>query len=112
MYSKKEREHYNISRERTCNRLGITVNQYNWLRRKGRALRRIFEANCNGEYKTDEQYNLEVNKVKMAIWQYRLKNENIKLLKWYFQIDCRGASIYLDKKAIPENNYTIASCIY
>ena len=30
----------------------------------------------------------------------------------YFQTDPRGATIYLSKDPIPENNYTIASCIY
>ena len=49
-YTKKERERYNDDRARACKRLGITKNQYNWLRRKGEALRKVYEANCNGDY--------------------------------------------------------------
>ena len=48
MYTKKERERYNEDRKRTCERLGITKNQYNWLRRKGEALHKIYIDNCNG----------------------------------------------------------------
>ena len=112
MYTKRERQYYNENRERACQRLGITKNQYNWLRRKGEELRRVYEANCNGEYKTEEESNFAENRIKMVIWQYRLRNSNIKALKWYYQTDPRGATIYLDKKPIPTNNYTQAVCIY
>ena len=111
-YTKKEREYYNSNRQRVCEKLGITLNQYNWLRRKGEELRKVYENDCNGLYLTEEESTLAENKVIMKIWQYRLKNENIKPLKGYYQTDPRGASIYLDKEPISENNYTNASCIY
>jgi len=112
MYTKKERNEYNEQRERICQRLGITKNQYNWLRRKGEELRKVYENDCNGDYKTEAESNLAENRVKMAIWQYRLKNKNIKQLKMFYQTDCRGATIYLDNKPISDNAYTNASCIY
>ena len=42
-YTKKEREYYNQQRDKICESLGITKNQYNWLRRKGEELRKIYE---------------------------------------------------------------------
>lgn len=112
MYTKKERERYNIDRDRACQRLGITKNQYNWLRRKGEELRKVYENDCNGLYKTEEESNLAENRIKMGIWLYRLNNDNIKKLKWYYQTDPRGATVYLDTVKIPNNNYTQAVCIY
>lgn len=110
MYSKKEREQYNAYRNRVCEKLGITKNQYNWLRRKGEALRKVYENNCNGLYKTEEEY---YQAKKDLIYQINVyKQECVELLYAYFQTDPRGASLYLDTKEIPANNYTQANCIY
>ena len=110
MYTAKERQQYNIDRERTCKRLGITINQYNWFRRKAEELRKVYENNCNGLYKTEEDY---YNAEKDLIYKINVyKQECVELLYAYFQTDPRGASLYLDTKEIPENNYTSASCIY
>jgi hypothetical protein len=57
MFTKLERERYNEDRERACKRLGITKNQYNWLRRKGEELRKVYENDCNGLYKNEEESN-------------------------------------------------------
>lgn len=109
MFNKKEREYYNEQRERSCKRLGITKNQYNWLRRKGEALHKLYEDNCNGTI--DEiNYDLKTRVIETSIWCYLHKIDT--RLSVYFQTDPRGATIYLDTKEIPENNYTQAVCIY
>ena len=110
MFTKAERKVYNHNRDISCQRLGISVNQYNWLRRKGEALRKIYENNCNGLYKTEAEY---FKAEKELIWEINTyKQECEELLYAYFQTDPRGASLYLDIKPIPENNYTSANCIY
>jgi hypothetical protein len=110
MYNKKERERYNQYRERICKDLGITKNQYNWFRRKAEELRKVYENNCNGVYKTEEEYYEAEKELIYKINVY--KQECYELLYAYFQTDPRGASLYLDTKEIPENNYTQANCIY
>lgn len=119
MFTKKERERYNEQRERICQRLGITKNQYNWFRRKGEALHRIYEANCNGDYdklannlkdgvSAEAMYDIDcATKEGLII----AKAKKLRLFV-YFQTDPRGATIYLDKVSIPENNYTQSYCIY
>jgi len=106
MYTKKEREYYNVRRKNVCDRIGINENQYNWLRRKGEELHRLYVADCNGE----------ACPVQEAIEQdlYKKIDKYIKPLNLliYYQTDPRGATIYLDKEPIPDNNYTQAHCIY
>ncbi len=109
MYTAKERKRYNEDRQITCNKLGITENQYNWLRRKGQTLQKIYTDSCNGGL-NDAQYEALTKQEYAEIKAY-LKKEGLKLYI-YYQTDPRGASIYLDKKAIPENNYNQAECIY
>jgi hypothetical protein len=109
MFTKLERERYNEDRERACKRLGITKNQYNWLRRKGEELRKVYENNCNGLYKTEADYESVAGALEMLI--VNKVEEHLKLFI-HFQTDPRGATIYLDTKEIPENNYTQAVCIY
>ena len=102
-YTKKEREDYNQYRERSCERLGITKNDFNWLRRKGEELRRLYEDSCNGYGDDHEEDSLE----------RRIEDKASKLkLELYFQRDPRGATLYLDTKPIPRNNYTVAVCVY
>ena len=109
-YTKKEREYYNTYRQRVCEKLGITQNQYNWLRRKGEMLRKVYENNCNGVYKTEDEY---FKAEKELVYKINVYKQNCtELLYAYFQTDPRGASIYLDTKPIPKNNYTQANCIY
>ena len=110
MFTKQERERYNEDRERACKRLEITKNQYNWLRRKGEELRKIYEDNCNGLYKTEEESDKAERDLIYQINVY--KQECEELLYAYFQTDPRGATIYLDREPILENNYTNAVCIY
>lgn len=110
MYTAKERANYNAYRENVCKQLNITKNQYNWLRRKGEALRKVYENDCNGLYKTEEE---RIDAERDLIYQINVyKQECTELLYAYFQTDPRGAALYLDTKSIPENNYTQAYCIY
>jgi hypothetical protein len=107
-YTKKEREYYNEQRERACERLGITKNQYNWLRRKGEELHKSYEVDCNGGYPTEEIAEEVQNPIYNCVDSY-VKPLGLFI---YYQTDPRGATIYLDKEPIPENNYTRAVCIY
>lgn len=108
MYTAKERKEYNEYRDRICQRLNITKNQYNWLRRKGQALHKIYEANCNGEYPNEDYSEKLENPIYEAIKKY-ISKLNLFI---YYQTDPRGATIYVDKISIPDNNYTQAFCIY
>jgi hypothetical protein len=108
MFTKKERERYNEDRERACKRLGITKNQYNYFRREGEILRKYYEDNCNGLFKKEQDYLDKVEPLEGRIYN----RSNLANLFIYFQTDPRGATIYLDTKEIPENNYTQAVCIY
>lgn len=109
-YTKTKREQYNKDREITCKRLDITENQYNWLRRKGEELHKIYEDNCNGVFQTDDDYFRSTLSKEKEVKAY-LKTIN-KNLHAYFQTDPRGATIYVDIKPIPCNNYNQAQCIY
>lgn len=101
MFTKAERERYNEDREKACNRLNLTRREYNWFRLRGEELRKIYENNCNGKEENTCFAETEIEK----------KAEELKLFV-YFQTDPRGASLYLDIKPIPNNNYTQAVCIY
>jgi hypothetical protein len=103
-YTKKEREQYNQDRQRACDRLGITVNDYNQFKRWGESLRSLYVEYCNTGKENEKEEVLLMRKI---------DNKRRLLHLWVFlQTDPRGATIYLDKKAIPENNYTQAVCIY
>jgi hypothetical protein len=107
MYTAKERARYNEDRAITCKRLNITENQYNWFRREGLKLHKLYEDNCNGVVSEDQYYA-------KALLLEKPINDKAKTLGLFvfFQTDPRGATVYLDKVAIPENNYTNAQCIY
>lgn len=106
-YTKKEREQYNEYRKAVCERLKIDENEYNKLRRYGSALRALYVADCNGDI-DQEDYALETDRL------YKLCDNFCKRLRLnvFYQSDPRGATIYVSKEPIPDNNYTIASCIY
>jgi len=110
MYTKKEREQYNVRRDKICQALGITKNNYNWLRRKGEELHKVYEDNCNG-YLEETEYSLKTAKLYIQIDKYLIKN-GLQDLYSYYQTDPRGATIYIDNKPIPKNNYNQAYCIY
>lgn len=109
MYTKKGRELYNHDRQIVCKDLNITTYQYNWFRRKGEELRRIYTSNCNADY-TEQEYEQMTIKVETKV----LKKVNELSLFVYFQTDPRGATIYLSKEPIEYNNYNRSGshCIY
>lgn len=106
MYTKTEREHYNHYRDITCQRLGITENQYNWLRRKGQELHKIYEDNCNGVIQTDEEYFSLTRPIEKEVIKC------IKPLHVFFQTDPRGATIYVSHMTLTEVNYNQGECVY
>ncbi len=107
-YTKKEREEYTEQRRRKCERLGITKNEYNALRRIGQALQKCYTDNCNGAYQTEEAYNHAAEPL-----EYQAKEYAGKLgYKVYLQTDPRGATIYLDKVERSGADYNRGTCIY
>jgi hypothetical protein len=107
MYTKQERDMYNKDRDFTCERLGITKNQYNWFRRLSEQLRKTYEDNCNGDI-AESEYTTKVSKAEVKI-----TNRAKELGLYYFlQTDPRGATIYLSKEFVDDTNYISASCIY
>lgn len=106
-YTKSQREFYNDHRQYVLRELGLTQNQYNWFRRVGDQLHHIYEQSCNGEI--DEQTYEELTEPLYKKAQDKAKELELFI---FFQTDPRGATIYLDKKEIPYNNYNKASCIY
>jgi len=106
-YTKKEREYYNKYRASVCDKLGITECDYNYFRLNGQALHNLYELDCNGEIEQD-MYDGETKKL-YDILEKRADKHDLYI---YFQTDPRGATVYLSLDPIPENNYTIASCIY
>lgn len=108
MYNKKQREMYNLDRDITCEKLGITVNQYNQFRRLGSVLHTIYELSCNGDL-SEEQYEADTNNV-YAKADKLAKDLGLKI---FYQTDPRGATIYLSRDPISENSYnTSAQCVY
>lgn len=109
MYNKKEREDYNNRRAYVCNMLGLTKNQYNSFRRIGNVLNKLYTDNCNGDFDNMEDAYLVAIGRQYEVADRKAKESGLHI---YYQTDPRGATIYLDKKPIPENNYTTAYCIY
>lgn len=107
-YTKAEREEYNETRRKNCTRLNITKNQYNWLRRKGQALHKFYEDNCNGVFQAEGDYDKAVDPLYKAVETYVKKLG----LHVYFQTDPRGATIYLDKEPLTDSAYNRGTCIY
>jgi len=109
MYNKKQRDQYNQMRTRICEELGITKNEYNSFRLNGQALCNIYTLSCNGEIEED-QYEGETTKL-----YTKLDNKAKELgLFIFYQTDPRGATIYLSKEKIANNNYNRpgSECIY
>ena len=81
----------------------------------GRSLHRIYEQQCDGF--SDYQGNWDrVASNKADKREEKLTKEAYKIAKelgayLYIQTDPRGATIYIDNKPIPENNYTRAICL-
>src|SRR5437588_11953383 len=110
------REYYNIYREKVCNNLNITKNQFNSFRRLGEKIHKINEDQCNGFPDFNGNWDEEAEKkAEIQEEQYKkLANDLAEKLNLYifFQGDPRGATIYLDTHEIQYNNYKRAQVIY
>lgn len=112
MTIKQQREWYLRDREIILDRLGITKLTFNAFRNIGRALRQEYENQCNGFETTAQEEESERA-------EESLTNQAFDLAKQYgleifLQTDPRGATIYLSKEPIEENNYNRpgVECIY
>jgi hypothetical protein len=109
--------YYNEQRKiRDCEKLGLKRGQWAYIKGIGNTLRRLYEEECNGFRKTDYTEDTKAAERNLR-WQEQYENKARKFAKsnglyLYLQTDCRGATIYLDTKEIPENNYNQAVCIY
>lgn len=81
----------------------------------GRSLHRLYENQCNGFQ--DYQGNWgEKASIRADKREGRLTEEAHEIAKElnayiYLQTDPRGATVYIDNKPIPDNNYTSAVCL-
>jgi hypothetical protein len=92
-----------------CEYLGITPGQWSYIKRIGTILNNRYTADCNGDYNDHQVYQDRLTtKIEERVTMFAGHNG----LYFYLQTDPRGATIYLDKKPIPDNNYTQAVCIY
>lgn len=94
----------------SCERLGITLNQWAYIKRIGSTLNGLYCNDCNG-------FELDRERIKNEKKEEILEKNARKFaadngLFIFLQGDPRGATIYLDKQEIPENNYTRAVCVY
>lgn len=109
-YTKTERQNYIAHRQRVCNELNITVNDYNYFRRLNNDYNKLFTDNCNGvmdEYSYWKQFN-HLNAVLIS----RMARMNRFDINHFIQTDPRGASVYLSLEAMSPMNYTNGHCIY
>ena len=107
-YNQDERKQYNHSRNITCERLDISKNEYNSFRLIGNELHKVYENNCNYGYSDKKYFGLTVPLEDEATYKAEKLGLHI-----YFQTDPRGATIYLSKEPIPDNQYnTMAECVY
>lgn len=109
--------YYNYQRKaQGCEKLGITEGQWSYIKRISTTLGYLYANECNGfsddAGNWDERANKR-NEARIARWEsYAIAFAKRNKLHIYLQTDPRGASIYLDKKPIPQNNYSRAICVY
>ena len=92
-----------------CDRLNITLDQYNQFRRFGMRLHRIYENQCNGfltyQGEWDEEAELRADRLEQKCTDEVLEFAKELGLYIYLQTDPRGATVYLDNKEISDNAY-------
>lgn len=109
-YNKNEREQYNEHRNNACENLGITKNQYNYLRRFANELSQIDEDSCNGVIEQDNYEICESSAMeRLSEYIYKIKKT---YLYAYHQTDPRGASLYLSAEPMNSATYTNGVAIY
>ncbi len=99
-YSKKEREHYNIHRERVGKELGLSKNEYNRLRRVGNELTKHDTDYANGDIAESKEHEKRVGKAFSKTKALKGK------VHFYHQRDPRGAALYAAKKRIHPDKYS------
>jgi hypothetical protein len=108
-HSKKERERYNEHRKRTSEALGLDKNKYNALRRVGQSLNRADTNYANGRenYPHGKEYGEKEYKhdVNSSFAKTKALRKKMKDLHFYHQSDPRGASLYVGKKRLKQDNY-------
>lgn len=110
-YNKTERENYNDHRNNACDRLGITKNQYNSLRRFANELSQIDEESCNGAI-DENLYEICESSAMERLSEYLIKI-NRAFFYTYHQTDPRGASLYISNdEELANANYTNGIAIF
>lgn len=107
--SKEDRAMYNLHRNRVCEDLGLTVNQYNYIRRIGNDMHKLFEDNCNGLFEENEYETLFILFNRKLV-KY-LEDQKISL-NIYIQSDPRGGTVYLSKDKMDDSNYNYGHLVY
>lgn len=74
----------------------------------GETLRRRYENMCSYQWADTPQYRGATTRLERRI----AETAQAAGLYLYIQGDCRGATVYVDMKPIPDNNYTQAHCLY
>lgn len=115
---KREKEDYKNRITIVCEKLNITEEQYNEFRNYAKLLHKIYEQQCTGF--PDENGNWDTVAEAQALAQEekytKLIEEKAKELQLFLflQADPRGATLYLSREKIENNNYDRwgSECIY
>jgi hypothetical protein len=115
-FTRQQREEYNIHRANACEGLKITGSKYNWFRRYGQTLHKIYENQCNGyqnDYGKEDQKEAAADEREEQVINDALQAEAQNLgLFLFLQTDPRGATVYLNTEAMTPSNYNQGYCIY
>ena len=77
------------------------------LARAAESLRKRYEAACSYQWADTDEYRAKTERAENRIIE-RVKALGLHA---YLQTDPRGATLYVDSKPIPDDNYTQAICI-
>jgi hypothetical protein len=108
--TKIEMEYYKKYRNSVMLNLGITLHQFNALKKLGNKLNLLYIRQCNGY--TQEFFEKQDDERREKWEKWGIDYTGKLGLYIYYQTDPRGAVIYVDTKEIPRNNYNNAVCIY
>lgn len=79
----------------------------NELARLGETLRQRYEDECSHQWANTPEYETATRALELRIRTLATAGG----LHCYLQGDCRGATVYVDMKPIPDNNYSRAHCL-
>jgi hypothetical protein len=122
MTGKQQKEYYKVYKTSIMEKLGLNDIDFQFFKTIGNKLNHIYCLRCNGYigstsiYKNNKMVNEYTDKMYKRDTEPLYKKAELRAklrgLYIFFQTDPRGATIYLSKEPIPENSYTVASCIY